>query len=589
MIRSGFRILAFAALATAALAQQGPGNSNHSGNNGPGGAWNQAPDLPQHSHGNLVNIIVQFKQAPSPADLAAIERFWDPSDKNSDNDDQQHGQNRHNFTDTIHAFHLVVPTWAVSLISAMPDVAYVSPVRPVQKSLDIVDATVYASTAWNLGFTGTGVGVAVIDSGIYQDDDLTDSSHNSRVVYSESFVDGTTPTDQFGHGTHVAGIIGSAGVDSIGPGFTRTFKGVAPGVNLINLRVLDANGIGLESDVIAAIQRAIQLKSTYNIRVMNLSLGRPVFESYTLDPLCQAVEAAWNAGIVVVVAAGNSGRDNSMGTNGYATIQSPGNDPSVITVGATKTKGTPYRWDDTIASYSSKGPTPIDHIVKPDLVAPGNNVVSILAPNSMLAKLYPKTLISYSYYDPGYYGFSRDYYCLSGTSMASPVVAGAAALLIQKTPSLTPDQVKARLMKTAGKLFPLTSTSFDSWTNAAYYSQSDIFTVGAGYLDISAALQSTDLTKLPATSPTAMIDPATGKVVIVRNFSAIWGDASVWGDFQLYGSSAFNVTLPSGLGAVWGDSAVWGDIVNPAFGIIWGDSVNTILLPQALSADDSDQ
>src|SRR5207247_7852226 len=120
-----------------------------------------------------------------------------------------------------------------------------------------------------------------------------------------------------------------------------TFKGGEPNVNLVNLRVLDQNGAGQESDVISAIERAISLKSVYNIRVINLSLGRPVFESYTLDPLCQAVEAAWRAGIVVAVAAGNFGRDDSMHTHGYGTIASPGNDPYVITVGAMKANGNP--------------------------------------------------------------------------------------------------------------------------------------------------------------------------------------------------------------------------------------------------------
>ena len=119
------------------------------------------------------------------------------------------------------------------------------------------------------------------------------------------------------HGTHVAGIIGGDGATSTGIGFTRTFKGVAPNTNLVNLRVLSQNGSAAESDVISAIQRAIQLQSTYNIRVINLSLGHPIYESYTLDPLCQAVEAAWKSGIFVVVAAGNYGRDNSIGTRGY--------------------------------------------------------------------------------------------------------------------------------------------------------------------------------------------------------------------------------------------------------------------------------
>src|SRR5689334_1939709 len=126
------------------------------------------------------------------------------------------------------------------------------------------------------------------------------------------------------------------------------------------------------------------VKNQYNIRVMNLSLGRPVYESYKLDPLCQAVEAAWKAGIVVVVAAGNDGRTNYATLNGYGTITAPGNDPYVITVGAMNTKGTPDRSDDVMTSYSSKGPTAIDHIVKPDLVAPGNKVISLQAQGSTL-------------------------------------------------------------------------------------------------------------------------------------------------------------------------------------------------------------
>ena len=184
------------------------------------------------------------------------------------------------------------------------------------------------------------------------------------------------------------------------PNFTHTFKGVAPNANIVNLRVLDANGNGQESDVIAAIDEAIALKDKYNIRVINLSLGHPVYESFKLDPLCQAVEAAWKAGITVVVAAGNMGRDNSLGTLGYATINSPGNDPYVITVGAMNAKNTPWRSDDKIASYSSKGPTLLDHVVKPDLVAPGNNVVSLLAsPDCTIATEHPETLISASTYE----------------------------------------------------------------------------------------------------------------------------------------------------------------------------------------------
>src|SRR5437879_5995290 len=184
---------------------------------------------------------------------------------------------------------------------------------------------VNAPVAWQRwGLDGTGIGVAVIDSGVTAVGDLywwipSNQTYGSRVVYSQSFVPGTTDTsDLYGHGTHVAGIIAGAGWFSTGSNFTHTFKGIAPNANIINLRVLDQNGAGTDSSVIAAIQTAISLKSTYNIRVINLSLGRQVYESYTLDPLCQAVQAALNAGIVVFVAARNQGSNATAGTKGHA-------------------------------------------------------------------------------------------------------------------------------------------------------------------------------------------------------------------------------------------------------------------------------
>jgi subtilisin family serine protease len=193
------------------------------------------------------------------------------------------------------------------------------------------------------------------------------------------------------------------------------------------------------------------------LRRYNLSLGQPVLSSYATDPLCQAVEQAWNAGIVVVVAAGNEGRNNSAGTNGYGTITSPGNDPLAITVGAMNTLGTPARSDDKIASYSSKGPSQIDHVIKPDLVAPGNRIISDTAGNSSyLSQTYRQNEVP-KYIYAGNGNGKGDYFQLSGTSMAAPMVSGSAAVLLQKNPMLTPDQVKAILMKTASK-FPQTTS-----------------------------------------------------------------------------------------------------------------------------------
>jgi len=264
-----------------------------------------------------------------------------------------------------------------------------------------------------------------------------------------------------------------------------------------------------------------------------------VFESYKVDPLCQAAEAAWKAGIVVVVAAGNYGRDNTFGTKGYGTIQAPGNDPYVITVGAVNAKGTASTADDAVASYSSKGPTAIDHIVKPDLVAPGNNVVSLLSStNATLFNSSLTTPVKLPYYETVGTGVSPNYLRLSGTSMAAPAVSGAAALLLQKTPSLTPDQVKARLLKTAGKILPSRFTSIDSRTLVAFYGQADIFTVGAGYLDVNAALSNNEFVSRPALSPSAVFNAVSGRVTMVRDFSVVWGDTlSMW-TAQLTASSS---------------------------------------------------
>src|SRR5437899_10065005 len=182
-----------------------------------------------------------------------------------------------------------------------------------------------------------------------------------------------------------------------------------------------------------------------------------------------------------------------------------------------KTANTPTRTDDTIASYSSKGPTAYDYVVKPDIVAPGNQVVSTLAPNAAL--LSSPTDVYLSEYSSSTTtstssggnnknnkknstsslstvatgAISTSYMRLSGTSMATPVVSGAAVLLLQQNPDLTPDQVKARLMKTASKNFPATSTVTDPTTGIIYTDYYDIFTIGAGYLDVGAALSSNDL------------------------------------------------------------------------------------------------
>ena len=267
-----------------------------------------------------VRVIVQYKKTPTATHYSAM---------------SGRGGRLHTKLHMIKGAAFTIPVSALPALEADPDIASVTIDHPLNLMDDTTDTVIGAPSAWNSGFTGAGIGVAVIDSGINDaHPDLWDSTHaTSRVVYHQDFT-GTATTnssganyDLYGHGTHVAGIIAGNGYLSGGQ-----YQGVAPAATLIDLRALDSNGSGSDSTVIAAIQQAIALQNVYNIRVINLSLGRGIPESYALDPLCQAVEAAWNNGIVVVVAAGNYGRLSVNGSWGFGTITAPGNDPFVITM-----------------------------------------------------------------------------------------------------------------------------------------------------------------------------------------------------------------------------------------------------------------
>jgi serine protease AprX len=230
---------------------------------------------------------------------------------------------------------------------------------------------------------------------------------------------------------------------------------------------------------------------------------------------------------------------------------------------------TASRADDQIASYSSKGPTLIDHVVKPDLVAPGNRIVSLQASKSLTSSNSSTNRVLYSEYQTTTSkSYSADYYRLSGTSMATAVVSGAAAVMLHRDWSLRPETIKARLMKTASKAFPLYSTAIEPGTNQQFLSQYDVFTTGAGYLDLWAALQSTDPVPVGSTaaSPKAVFDAATNTVRVVNTDTKLWGTAAIWGTAAVWGSAAVwgtNVWV-DGAAAVWGTSAVWGSAA------VWG-------------------
>ena len=280
---------------------------------------------------------------------------------------------------------------------------------------------------------GKGIGVAVVDSGI-----ASHSALNGKVVAAVNFASGESgATDTYGHGTHIAGII--AGSVSSSP--TPLYKnGVAPGAHLVNVRVLNRVGVGYTSDVIAGIQWVVANRVKYSIRVMNLSLGHPIQQPCAFDPLCLAAENAVAQGVVVVASAGNAGKD-AEGRPVLGSVSTPGNAPGVITVGALNTWNTVKRDDDTVTTYSSRGPTRYDMLLKPDVVAPGNKIVSLEAAGSYLASTYPALHVAGS--------GTNAYSMMSGTSMAAAMVSGGAALLLQSTPGLTPRHVKVALQITA--------------------------------------------------------------------------------------------------------------------------------------------
>ena len=355
------------------------------------------------------------------------------------------------------AHSVEMPASTFDAVAAFDEVAYVSLDRPTQ-SMGHLSATtgadaVRTTSGINVnGVDGSGIGIAVLDSGIYTSHvDFLDKSNNLRVVHSQDFTGENRIDDPYGHGTHVASIVAGSGRVS-----NAAYLGIAPSANLINLRVLNSQGTGTISNTLAALDWLLANHTTYNIRVVNMSLGTPAVDSYKNDPICRAVRSLVNSGVVVVVAAGNNGK-NAAGQKVYGMIHCPGNEPSAITVGAANTFGTDARNDDGVTTYSSRGPTRsswtdeaglrhYDHLMKPDLVAPGNKIVEAQAPNNLLVTQNPQLDANVSPVA------NRNQMYLNGTSMASPAVAGAAALLLQANPTLTPNMVKAILMYTAQPL-----------------------------------------------------------------------------------------------------------------------------------------
>src|SRR5215510_2878621 len=292
---------------------------------------------------------------------------------------------RGNKLDIINGQVLELSNGLLKKLAAHPDIFRVHENRPL-KTHNYRTAITVGSAFVNqfLGYNGSGIGIAVLDSGIASwHDDLTNKTSkvypygNQRVAKFVDFVNGKAqPYDDNGHGSHVAGIIAGNGYDSYGEK-----AGIAPDASLVSLKVLDAHGQGTISNIIAALNWIAVNAKTYNIKVVNMSVGAGVYESYWTDPLTLAAKAVTEKGITIVAAAGNLGK-NAAGQLQYGGITAPANAPWVLTVGASSTNGTLTRSDDTMAAYSSSGPSFIDYEAKPDLVAPGSGTVSLAVPGS---------------------------------------------------------------------------------------------------------------------------------------------------------------------------------------------------------------
>jgi subtilisin family serine protease len=418
----------------------------------------------------------------------------------------------------------LVPDASLLELAGRPEVVSLTIDRPVAGAMERTAATVGA--AWvreSLGFDGSGVGIAIIDSGVTNwHDDLADR----RIVQFVDFVSNLPLAhDGYGHGTHVAGIIAGSGYDSGG-----ARRGIAPGANLVVLRVLDGAGDGHISDVIAAIDYAIEQRVRFNIRIINLSVAAGVYESYRTDPLTLAAKRATDAGLVVVTAGGNHGR-GSRGQVQYGGISSPGNAPWVLTVGASNHQKTTARGDDIVAPFSSRGPTLIDRSVKPDLLAPGVAIESLSDPGSTLFTRHPEARQTGTV-DTAF----APYLSLTGTSMAAPVVTGTVALMLEANPSLTPNLVKAILHYTAERR-----------------TRVELAAQGAGFLNARGAVQ---LAAALGGGEDEISDPTAWSRQILWGNQRIRGgtltaDASAWREDVTWGSA----TTPGGQPVTWGHVA----------------------------------
>ncbi len=376
-----------------------------------------------------------------------------------------------------------------------------------------------ARTLWNQGFTGAGVNVAVIDTGVAAVPELSASGKLVAAVdlSSERFDESSAYLDSFGHGTHVAGIIAGRQVDAdpmLAAQHPEWFMGVAPDAGIVSVKVAGRDGQVSLASLITGIDWVVAHADELDIRVVNLAFNGSSDDSYLADPLAAAVERAWNAGIVVVTAAGNSGAQ-------AGGLGSPATDPYVIAVGGVDVSPTGVE----AAEWSSSG----DGVRNPDLAAPGAHIESLRAPGSFADLEHPE----------GYVDEQR--FLASGSSQSAAVTAGAVALLLDARPGLTPDDVKQLL---TGSATPIAG--------------GDDTVIGAGALDIAAASliepRGSDQTWAPAAAD-AVLPTAPGVMTVHLDPSGSSWMGSSWMGSSWMGSSWMG---SSWMGSSWMGSSWMG-------------------------------
>ncbi|PIW02010.1 MAG: hypothetical protein CO108_10720 [Deltaproteobacteria bacterium CG_4_9_14_3_um_filter_63_12] len=490
-----------------------------------------APDLPAPSF-ELTRVVVQFEgpgcdsEILCPSAAACVEALG--------------GQVEAIFSN-VGALTAELPADQLQALAECSSVRRISPDRPVISTRNdrtgerfnshpaatpvenFVVKTTGADQVHARGIHGAGVTIALVDSGLDEDHAAFGRGHGSAWVASQSSLIGGNPNnlqDNYGHGTLVAGAIRSQ----------NTALGIAPEANLLSIKVLQADGSGRVSDVIAALDWLIENRDLYNVRVINLSLSAPVFESYTTDPLCQAVQHAVEGGIVVVGAAGNAGFGDNQTL--FGGIGSPANHPAVITVGASDPANTVVRSDDSVAWFSSRGPTLFDGVAKPDLLAPGVNLRLPVPTNATLARL------SSVHPDP-----DGAWLNASGTSFSAALVSGTVALMLEQTPGLNPTEVKAILEFTAQDVI-----------NTHPLEQ------GAGLLNVAGAVQ---LASLWLTDAEVGADNLSSPLPdlptsLIAGETVLWGTTIIWNGYALDDPVYYDLDLDVlVVGVVSGNGIIW--------------------------------